>query len=368
MSDPLGAVTAATDLTLKIYGDSGFAVRDNASQPWTTYTSNANVYSPGVDFAFFAPRLDLFGAANIDRVSFITEMMFEGFHNSIGVDVERVQISYLFGDWLRLTVGRKHLAWGYYNDTYHHGNLFELTTSRPYGVDFEDSLGIVMSHLVGVAVDGTLKLGDASFHYDAEVGNPRSADVTAVSVQYAEATSPTVNARLRLLPIDGLILGVNAMRDVVPSLASNVAGIPGRPVTEELVAGAHAVYTEHHFLVDIEGFAMRHNPAGSLASTNIAGAFAEVGYTIGAFTPYVRPEYIRFPSSQDLVFQWLADDPEGQITGAGSVYSNVLNFVDVRVGVKWMMTPQVAIKIEGDRLARDGEHQESAAVKVAFGF
>jgi len=219
-ADPFAAVASATDLTLKLYGDSGFAVRDASGQPWTTYTSNANIWAPNVNYAFFAERLDLFGSANIDRLSFISEIMFEGLHNSIGVDVERLQVSYLFGDWLRLTAGRKHLSWGYYNDTYHHGTIFELTTSRPYSVDFEDSLGLVMSHLVGFAVDGTFKVGkSATLRYDAEVGNPRSADVTAVPVQYAEGGQPTVNARLRLMPIDGLIIGVNAMRDVIPTLA-----------------------------------------------------------------------------------------------------------------------------------------------------
>ncbi len=365
-SDPFGAVAAA-DLTLKLYGDTGMAVRDNANQPWQTYTSNANVYSPGVNVAFFAPRLDLFGSANIDKLSFLTEIMFEGISNSIGVDVERVQVSWLFGDWLRLTAGRKHLAWGYYNDTYHHGNIFELTTSRPYSVDFEDSLGIVMSHLIGVSADGTFNVGKGQVRYDIEAGNPRSADITAVSVQYAESTAPTVNARLRWMPLDGLILGVNGMRDLIPSLASSAMGGPTRPVTEELVAGAHAVYTEHHFLIDTEAFAMRHNPDGG-TSTNIEGVFSEIGYTIGAFTPYVRPEYMRFPASRDIIFQYLAGEAEGQIVGANSVYAGVQNFFDLRVGVKWLVIPQLALKLEVDRLGRDGQHMEYATAKAAFGF
>jgi len=366
-SDPFGAISSATELSFKLYGDSGVAVRDNASQPWQTYTSNANVYSPGVNIAFFAPRLDLFGSASIDKLSFLTEIMFEGINNSIGVDVERVQGSYLFADWLRLTVGRKHLAWGYYNDTFHHGNIFELTTSRPYGVDFEDSLGIVMSHLIGVSVDGTFKLGSTYLRYDVEAGNPRSADITAVSVQYAEGTAPTVNARLRWMPADGLILGVNGMRDLVPSLSSSTAGVPTRPVTEELVAGAHVVYTEHHFLIDTEAFAMRHNPNGA-ASTSIYGAFSEIGYSIGAFTPYVRPELLRFPASRDGVFQYLSTEAEGQLVGANSVYAGTQNFFDLRLGVKWLVMPQLALKLEVDRLGRDGQHMEYATAKAAFGF
>src|SRR5262249_51804832 len=148
--------------------------------------ANANVYTPGVWNAFFAPRIDLFGAADVGRLSFLTEIMFEAENNEIGVDVERLQINYLFANWLRVRAGRTHVAWGYYNDTYHHGNLFELTTARPYSVNFEDSLGIVMAHNVGIGVDGTFDLGNAgSIRYDAEVGNGRAADVTAVAVQVA---------------------------------------------------------------------------------------------------------------------------------------------------------------------------------------
>jgi hypothetical protein len=278
-----------------------------------------------------------------------------------------------------VTAGRKHLAWGYYNDTYHHGNIFELTDSRPYSVNFEDSDGIVVSHLVGVAVDGTVKLGSTLLRYDAEVGNPRSADITAVPVQYAEGNAPTVNARLRWMPVDGLIIGVNAMRDVIPSLAAPPGTTPAvktRPQTEELVGGGHIVYTEHHLLVDVEGFYMRHNPAGPTLSTDIVGGFAELGYTLGAFTPYLRPEYIRFPSGGDPIFQYVATDPEGLIVGQDSIYvgngtsrsAPIENFTDVRVGVKWMVLPQLALRLEGDRVSKDAQHQEIATVKAAFGF
>jgi hypothetical protein len=344
------------------------AVRDNTNQAWQVATSNANSWSPGVNVAFFAPRLDLFGSASIDKLTFLSEIMLESYHNSIGVDVERVQVSWQFFEQLRLTAGRKHMAWGYYNDTYHHGNIFELTTSRPYSVDFEDSDGILMSHLIGVSADGTFKLGkETLLRYDIEAGNPRSADITAVSVQFAESGAPTVNARLRLMPADGLILGINGQRNLVPALASSGPGVPARPETEELVAGAHVVYTEHHMLLDVEGFAMRHNPDGQ-ASTSIYGAFAELGYTLGAFTPYIRPEYMRFPASGDLIFQYLAGSAEGQIVGAPAIYAGFQDFFDLRVGVKWLVVPQLALKLEADRLGRDGQHMEYATFKAAFGF
>ncbi len=376
-SDPLGAMSSATDLTLKMYGDTGFAVRNHAYQPWPLSTANPNVYSPGVWNSFFAPRIDLFGAADVGKLTFLTEVMFEGESNTIGVDVERLQINYLFANWLRVRAGRTHLAWGYYNDTYHHGNLFELTTSRPFSVNFEDSLGLILAHNVGVGIDGTFELGSAgSFRYDAEIGNGRPADVTSVALQFAEKDEKAVNLRLRWISLDGLILGVNGMRDVVPSLGSSQPGVLTRPDTEELVGGAHVVYMETQFHIDIEAFAMRHNPAGA-PSTNIFGGFAELGYAIGAFTPYARAEYIRFPDQGDIVYQYTGDSAQGTLLGSPSVYDGVRDFTDLRIGIKWLAMPQLALKLEGERLARGTggpilggprTDQEIATAKAAFGF
>ena len=365
-ADPIGAAASAADLTLKMYGDTGFAIRNNANQPWPVQTANANVYAPGVYNSFYAPRIDLFGSADVNKVTFLTEVMFEAANNGITVDVERAQLSYLVANWLRLRVGRSHLAWGYYNDSYHHGNLFELTTSRPYSVNFEDSFGIVLAHNVGVGADGTFDFGDAgALRYDVEVGNGRAPDVTSVALQFATKNEKAVNLRLRYMPIDGLIVGINGMRDVVPSLAG--ANGAFRPDTEELVGGAHVVYTENHVLLDVEAFAMRHNPYGG-PSTNIYGGFAEGGYTIGAFTPYARGEYMRFPASGDVVYQYSSDSAQGQLTGESSIYFGIRDFFDLRIGVKWLPIPQVALKLEGERLARDGQDQEIATAKVAYGF
>lgn len=372
-SDPIGAVASATDLAIKMYGDTGMNVRNNSDQNWQTATSNPDVYAHGVGLSFFAPRLDIFCSADAGNLSFLTEVMFESYQNNFGVDLERIQLNYLFANWLRVTAGRSHLAWGYYNDSYHHGNIFELTTSRPFSVNFEDSDGIILSHNVGLGIDGTFDLGHGgSFRYDAEIGNGRPADITAVAMEYAEVTPKTYNLRLRWMPIDGLILGINAMRGVIPTLAGTPAagtqtGIPTRPQTEELVAGAHVVYTEHHFIIDVEGFAMRHNPDG-MSSTSIYGGFAELGYTIGAFTPYVRPEYMRFPSTGDIIYQYAAGDAQGALTGFQSIYYGIRDFSDVRVGVKWLVMPQLALKLEIERLGRDSQNQEIATVKAAFGF
>jgi hypothetical protein len=350
---------------MKVYGDTGYVIRNNTDQ----IPSGPNIYSPGAWNSFSAPHLDLFFSADWEKLSFLSEVMLEADNNEFGIDAERLQLAYLFSNWLRVKAGRSHSAFGYYNDTYHHGNLFELTTSRPYSVQFEDGGGLILAHNVGVGIDGTFDAdGAGSFRYDLDVGNGRNSNVKGVALEYSEKAEKSVNLRLRwLLPIDGLIIGFNGMRDVIPGLVAPSATSEGRAKAEELVGGAHVVYNEHHAHVDVEAFVIRHNLDGQ-ASTNISGGFAELGYSLGAFTPYVRPEYVRFPSQGDVVYQYSADSAQGQLAGGQSGYYGVKDFFDMRVGVKWLPIPQLALKLEGERLAHDGTHQEIATVKAAFGF
>ncbi len=358
----------AANLTIKAYGDIGYSLRDNTRWTWASES-----HPPGVPGAFDAAHLDLFGAANVDRLSFLTEIMFEPSGNEFGVDIERLQLTYLFVNWLRVRAGRTHVAWGYYNDTYHHGNIFELTTGRPYAVAFEDQHGLLLAHNVGVGIDGTIEAGAlGSFRYDAEVGNGRPADITTVGVQFSEKTVPAFNVRLRWMPIEGLIVGVNGMRDVVPALDSTVA--ISRPETTEYAGGAHVVYTEHHMLIDVEAFLQRHKYADGSPHSTIHGGFAELGYTLGTVTPYVRPEYIGFSGTPDQVYQFAPNSAQasteagGATTGPASPYYDTRGLFDLRLGVKWMPLQQLALKLEVERLSHDSQHQEIASAKAAFGF
>jgi len=323
-----------------MYGDTLFQVRNQAATHAT----------------FSAPHLDLFGTADADRVSFLAEVFFEARDNEIATDVERMQVSYLFSNWLRLRMGRTHTALGYYNDTYHHGNLFELTTSRPFANEFEDEGGLFGAHLVGFGADGTFELGaPGQLHYDLEVGNGRLADTTGVAIEQAGKDAKLVNLRLRWLPVDGLILGGNVLHDEIPGIDASASAI-GRPQLDELVGGVHAVYLDHGVHALLEAYEIRHAASGGRARLTMGG-FIELGYSIGQFTPYIRPELIHFPKHGDLVYQ--AD---------GSPYFGTTDLVDYRLGINWQPVPQLALKLEGQRTQHDSRHQELATLKVAFGF
>lgn len=81
-----------------MYGDTQFDVRNHAA----------------VHDSFAAAHLDVFATADVGKLSFLGETFFEsGEGNEFAVDVERVQISYLFSNSLRVRAGRTHTAFGY---------------------------------------------------------------------------------------------------------------------------------------------------------------------------------------------------------------------------------------------------------------
>lgn len=129
------------------------------------------------DLGFRAAKLDLFATTTRGRWTLLAETLFEaGDDNSYGVDVERIQISYVYREWLRVYIGRFHTALGYYNDAFHHGAFFMVAIGRPGMVEFEDEGGLIPAHSVGVHADGRFAVGDSHLHYDVDVTNGRAAD------------------------------------------------------------------------------------------------------------------------------------------------------------------------------------------------
>jgi hypothetical protein len=343
------AGAARADMDLKFYGDTSFGVRNHSN----------------VSNSFSAAALELFPTANVDRASFLAELMAEaGEDNVLVMDLERVQIAYLFADWLRVRAGRMHTAFGFYNDGYHHAKFFQLTTGRPQLVSFEDEGGLLAAHLVGVGVDGQFALGEAlDLHYDVEAGNGRGNIVDEVTIAQAKKSNKMFNFRLRLLPsfLEGLIVGANFTVDEIPPAlppempgAPPPAGIPNR--MRELVWGAHVAYREHHVHVIAEGATILHKEEVTNANYRHYGGFLELGYAFGDFLPYARYEHIKLASVPDPFF----------VTGP---LGNVGTFRDGRVGLKWVPTENIALKLEG-RATKIDESDVVLATELqcAFGF
>jgi len=353
-------------LEIKVYGDADYGVS-------TQQMANPQYTGATVHNSFAAAALDVFPTYSRDRLNFLAEIMFEGQpSNNIDVDLERLQVTYLVAEWLRLRAGRSHVAFGYYGDTYHHGRIFDLTTSRPYFIQFEDSGGLLMSHTVGVGLEGTLKSRALDFRYDFDVGNGRPSDPTSVPLLYALQDKKELNLRLRLMPrfIDGLIIGGNVQYVPIEASPPNPAPgiVPLADSLDEYDFGAHIAYMENHFHLIAEGAIMLRRDAVTQVEYRHTIGFFEGGYQIGVFTPYTRIEGGHFDPKGD---PYLANQNFTSNTGTAS-WGGTAYFGDLRLGLRWDPLESVALKLEYRHLATNSGSGfpsfDGAVAQAAFGF
>jgi hypothetical protein len=356
-----------SNLEVKFYGDANYAIS-------TTNIANPQITAAKAHSSFAAGLLDIFPSYQLDRVTFLSEVVFEGGSGgteNISVDVERMQLTYLVKDWLRLRIGRSHTAFGYYGDVYHHAREFDLTTLRPYFIQFEDSGGFIVAHTTGVGAEGALKSKVTDFRYDVDVGNGRTSDPTAVALYYSAQTAPMMNLRLRLMPhfLDGLMVGGNVM--YVPIAASPIPNPLDVPVLahalNEYDVGAHAAYMEHHFHLILEGAIMLREDSVTKAEYRHYIGFFEAGYSIGAFTPYGRIE----GGKLDTADPYLANQAFTATAFTGS-WADTRYFGDGRLGVKWLATENIAVKLEYRHFVTNAGSNlpsfDGGQAQFAFGF
>ena len=335
-------LAAQAQLGINVYGDIGYEV-DHRTNP----TLNTNTFS--------APRLELFLQEQQGRLAFLAETMFEvGDNNEFGIDMERIEVAYLFSDYFRLRFGRFHTAIGYYNDAYHHGRYFQTTVDRPEIVRFEDEGGLIPAHSVGLHADGRFPLGTVgSLRYDADLANGRGATPGEVT-NLADANNPKAyNLRLRFEPaaLDGLIVGGNVYVDTID--ASAYPPLPAQRI-DELILGAHAAYLENNVHFIAEYLHVSHKAPGYSGVTQ--AGFVEVGYAIDRLTPYARFQRVSFPSTLDTFYA------QNVLGLQGSLYATV-------VGIRFAVSDYLALKLEGGYIKRDsGTNTTTGAVQCAFAF
>jgi hypothetical protein len=288
------AAPASADIAINLYGDI-----DGGVQTTGTRTGTAD--------GFKAASLDLFTTSSAGRWSFLAETLFEaGDDNAFSLDVERIQVGYLYREWLRVFAGRFHTAIGYYNDAFHHGAYFLIPVSRPTMVEFEDGGGLIPAHAVGLHADGRFAFGESHLRYDLELANGRSADPAAIQNNHDVNRPKAVNLRLRYEPggsLDGLVVGGSAYFDGIPARAA-MTSESGAPIaalgpTREWILGAHAAYFEHDFHVIAEALAVDHGELDTGASHWTYAAFAELGHAFDKVIPYARYEWTRYPPEGD---------------------------------------------------------------------
>ncbi len=81
------------------------------------------------------------------------------------VDFERLYIRWQKYGLFRITLGKFHPALGYASTKWHHGLHLMTIPDRPQIINFEDEGGPLLSHGVGIKLDGIKKLGNIHIGY-----------------------------------------------------------------------------------------------------------------------------------------------------------------------------------------------------------
>jgi len=303
---------------------------------------------------FSIPTLDIFLRGSLGNWSFLSEVLFdidEG--NTIGVDLDRFQIGYEVGDWLKITAGRFHTSLGYYNTAYPQGGaVYLLPVDRPAVVDQHDNASIVPTSTVGLNFHGKLPFAQQRFSYDLDVSNGRGIQADDLANGGDANNSKMLNLRLRY-EINGLILGVNGLVDWIPPRITGDPATDQPDTLREQIFGAHIAYVEHPWHIIAEGYHISHIGPNQTQRT-IAG-LAELGYTIGQVTPYARYEMARFPSEIDVFWAPTHQQERG-------------NYDAVSGGIKIVPNENFAVKIELEWNHSQVDTEYRAATQVAFGF
>ncbi len=312
--------------------------------------------------AFALGPIDFYVAESLGpRVDVLVELAFE-----FGiVDLERLQIGYLFSDALKVYAGRFHTSLGYWNTAYHHGAFLHATIRRPFFVNFEDEGGILPVHSVGLLLSGRQFLGVGELSYAALVGNGSSImveDDSYVLDPNNESDSnknKAVGLKAAFSPngLTGWTLGASAYSSRVLNEASIDPVIdPSSPLmldVTQTILGADVTFLNGTYEFIAEYFLVRDKDAVGTTTTDNHLYYVQLGREFAdRATPYVRHEQMSLDET----------DP----------YMDALSAIDKRIetaGVRVRVGDQSVLKFEGRFITDDGSdsHQEYGA-QWAFAF
>jgi len=308
--------------------------------------------SPGSPTAFYQGGNDTFTLGIMDLFltsqitphwSYLAEIGFQAdtFDDSMGVDLERTQVSWTPSQKFSVNIGRSHAMLGYYNTAFHHGTWFQTTINRPRFFEFEDQGGPLPVHNVGVEAMGAVPSGKLGLHWLAEVGNGKLTYSLGVGPSPANVLgdhtgkSTNVGLLMRPEPFPGFQAGFNwyqaAQVPVIQLLPGY--GEPGFPFPNaasyyhQNLYVAHVVYITPKFEFMAEDGEIGDKPRGSSQTLWTSGGYVQVSKAFNSIRPYARFEWMN-PNFNDPNVAW-----------AG-------HWVGPLGGVRWDTNTFVALKLE----------------------
>ena len=205
-----------------------------------------------------------------DDISGLLEVVFEDADGWV-LDVERIWVKKRFNDAINLSAGRFHSPLGYYNRSFHHGSIYQLATSRPFFLDFEDGeLAVLPTHIVGVMATGNSLVNNLLLSYELAISNGTSIN-TADAVDDREIDmnnagddndDKAFNARIVLDTLTGVAAGlfymVNNIAESGDVLDTGSGLDRGDTLTEQRISGLDLRYNSSW--IDVMGeFFLIHN-------------------------------------------------------------------------------------------------------------
>lgn len=269
---------------------------------------------------------------------------------AVGVDLERMQLGYVFSDALTLWAGRFHTPYGYWNTAYHHGAQIQTSVLRPRFLDFEDAGGILPAHSVGLWAVGSQALSSGDrIGYDFYVANgPNLGEcgstggcVLNPNLGTDDNHSLALGGRVHYdfgSALEGLQLGTHWLRAQVDD------GLSPADRSRLNVYGGYVVEERDDWQLLGEFYLFRNETLAPTGGTHTSRAgYLQLSRSFGDWTPYLRGEKTSLDQT-DVYFAAMQ---------SGVSYERGL------VGLRYELTPAAALKLELNR-SRDTDRDRTA--------
>jgi hypothetical protein len=274
---------------------------------------------------FALGMFDLYFTSQInEKFTFLGEIVFEwdNPHKEWHLDVERIIIQYSTRDYLKISAGKFHTPFGFWNNAYHHGALIQPTINRPVIVRFEDTGGFLPVHQLGFQVGGSA-ISKRNFGYNILISNGHSQGNTGGAFDYSEFA---ISGNISLEPIEGLQFLASGYTTRVPKNSTTFQGITLLNDSRyTLFNGAISFLRPTapiEFIVEYYGINNR-----MLVSKTTNSLYAYIGFPINKkFVPYVLYNKVSHET--------------------GESYFIKNNLDEITLGARYSFSPMVILKLE----------------------
>jgi hypothetical protein len=382
----LCSTASAQEVTLNAFGDMNYGYRfgdpasDSAAQRFEAFGEDLHPKSSHSGFGLAGTDFVLTAELPGDIV-YLGELNFQverGEQSEFEIDVERMFFEKRFVPAINLQAGLFFTPIGYFNRTLY-SRAFLMTSLQVPDL-FEEELGFVPTHTIGVQVHGQFSL--PALHrlsYSVSVGNGRGP--TPVANVYARDDdgwrSATAMVEWFLPWQDETRIGLSGWLDRIESYhltrLGEVRSIrdDGTPKMKLLETGVdvHFVFKSKRLNLILEGILQNHHDLrGSLPTgertTRLWGALAEVSLNLGPdgeYKPYVRYDMVELPENAGPYFGLRSDDAEITRVYVAETRLGML-------GLAWDAASALRLKLEYSVALVGPRERNSIVAQAAFAF